>query len=209
VEIGGHDVTRQAEHRRAARIARVFDNPHAGTLPELSIEDNMSLAMSRGSRRRLRFATNRARRELMRERLSVLGLGLEQRLDDNVGLLSAGQRQSMTMVMAGLRDPEVLLLDEHLAALDPATQARTLKLTISLARGLSSATLMVTHNMQHAIEVGDRVVVMSQGGVIADIGGEEKRGLTVDGLVDRITSSGGVVSDRALLREEALAERLP
>jgi putative tryptophan/tyrosine transport system ATP-binding protein len=209
VEIGGCDVTRQAEYRRAARIARVFDDPQAGTLPDLSIEDNMALAMSRGTRRRLRLAINGKRRQLMRERLAVLGLGLEDRLGDSVGLLSAGQRQSLTMVMAALRAPEVLLLDEHLAALDPGTQARTLELSVSLARGLSAATVMVTHNMQHAIEVGDRLLVMSRGRVIFDIAGAEKRAMTVDGLVDRITSSGGTVSDRSLLRDEAIGERLP
>jgi putative ABC transport system ATP-binding protein len=208
VRIDGRDVTRQPEYRRAARIARVFDNPHAGTLPELSIEDNMALAMSRGQRRRLRFAVTRRRRETMRERLAVLQLGLEERLRDSVGLLSAGQRQSLTMVMAGLCDPEVLLLDEHLAALDPATQARTLELTVSLASRLSAATLMVTHNMQHAIDVGDRLLVMSRGRVVADVRDEEKRGLTIDGLVDRITGAGGVVSDRTLLRDDTMTERL-
>ena len=208
VWIDDGEVTRQPEHRRAARIARVFDNPHAGTLPELSIEDNMALAMSRGRRRRLRFAVTHDRRETMRERLAVLQLGLEERLRDSVGLLSAGQRQSLTMVMAGLCDPEVLLLDEHLAALDPATQTRTLNLTVSLAGRLSAATLMVTHNMQNAIDVGNRLLVMSRGRIVADIGEAEKRGLTVDGLVDRITGAGGVVSDRALLRDDAMTERL-
>jgi putative ABC transport system ATP-binding protein len=205
VRLAGRDVTRLPVHRRAGAVARVFDDPRAGTLPELSIEDNMALALSRGRRRTLRFASGRARRALMRERLAVLGLGLEQRVGDPAGLLSAGQRQSLTMVMAGLRDPRLLLLDEHLAALDPATQQRVLELTTGLVRRLGCATLMVTHNMEHAIAVGDRLLVMSRGQVVADLAGERKAALTPERLVETIVAAGDAVSDRLLLRETAAA----
>ncbi|HEY3717910.1 MAG TPA: ATP-binding cassette domain-containing protein [Jatrophihabitantaceae bacterium] len=203
VLIGGADVTRQPQHRRAGRVGRVFDNPHAGTVPELSIEENMALAMARGRRRGLRFATSRHRREAMREALAVLGLGLERRLGDPVRLLSAGQRQSLTMIMASLTSPEVLLLDEHLAALDPGTAKRVLDLTVGLVRRLGSTTLMVTHNMEHAIAVGDRLLVMSRGETIADFAESEKARLTVPQLVGHIIGVGDVVTDRMLLEAGA------
>lgn len=201
VAIDGTDVTRQPDHRRAGRVARVFDDPRVGTAPELSIEDNLALAIGRGRRRGLRPALTTARRSLMRDRLAVLGLGLEDRLHDRVGLLSAGQRQSLTMVMSGLVAPRVLLLDEHLAALDPATQARVLDITIRLVAELGCTTLMVTHNMDHAIRVGDRLLVMSRGRVVADIAGDEKAGLGVGDVVERITAAGDTASDRLLLEE--------
>ncbi|NKQ56082.1 ATP-binding cassette domain-containing protein [Amycolatopsis sp. K13G38] len=203
VVIAGTDVTRQPQHRRAGRIGRVFDNPHAGSVPELSIEENLALAMARGRRRGLRLATTRQRREQMRAPLANLGLGLENRLHDPVRLLSAGQRQSLTMVMASLTSPEVLLLDEHLAALDPGTASRVLDLTVGLVRRLACTTIMVTHNMEHAITVGDRLLVMSRGRVIADFDAEEKARLTVPELVGHITGAGDVVSDRMLLEESA------
>lgn len=203
VILGGADITGQADHRRAGRVSRVFDNPHAGTLPELSIEDNLALAMSRGRRRRLRFALSARRRAVMRERLAVLGLGLESRLSDPVSMLSAGQRQSLTLVMAGLCDPEILLLDEHLAALDPGTQRRVLDLTVSLIERVGCTAIMVTHNMEHALALGDRLLVMSRGRVITDVSGDEKRSLTVAALVDRITGAGDAMADRSLLHEGA------
>lgn len=199
VRIGGVDVTRQPAYRRAGRVGRVFDNPHAGTVPELSIEENMALAMSRGHRRGVGRAVTRARRGRMTEGLAELGLGLERRLSDPVCLLSAGQRQSLTMVMAALTRPEVLLLDEHLAALDPGTQAKVLKLTVDLVRQLGCTSLMITHNMQHAIDTGDRLLVMSRGRLIADFEGPAKATLTIADLVTRITGQGDTVSDRLLL----------
>jgi putative ABC transport system ATP-binding protein len=201
VVLDGRDVTRWPDHRRAGLVARVFDNPQVGTLPQLTIADNMALALARGRRRRLRFAQSAQRRRVMRERLSHLGLGLEDRLDDPVSLLSAGQRQSLTMVMAGLGDPKVLLLDEHLAALDPGTQGKVLALTRRLVAEFGSTTLMVTHNMEHAITLGDRLLVMSRGRVIADFRGEEKRVLTVEALIEHITGAGDAVSDRLALAE--------
>jgi putative ABC transport system ATP-binding protein len=201
VVLAGRDVTRWPDYRRAGRVARVFDNPQVGTLPDLTIADNMALALARGRRRRLRVAQSSAARRLMRERLGELGLGLERRLDDPVSLLSAGQRQSLTMVMAGLGDPQVLLLDEHLAALDPGTQARVLGLTRQLVAEVGATTLMVTHNMEHAIQLGDRLLVMSRGRVIADLRGPQKRDLTVDELIGHVTAAGDALSDRQALSE--------
>lgn len=201
VHIAGEDVTALSDYRRAGRVARVFDNPQVGTAPDLSIEDNMALALSRGQRRRLRPALDVRRRSFIADKLAELGLGLERRLVDPVGSLSAGQRQSVTMVMAALTTPDVLLLDEHLAALDPATQTRVLDITIRLVAELGCTTLMVTHNMDHAIRVGDRLLVMSRGRVVADIAGEEKARLSVGDVVERITAAGDTASDRLLLEE--------
>ncbi|HVW42086.1 MAG TPA: ATP-binding cassette domain-containing protein [Amycolatopsis sp.] len=203
VRLDGTDVTRHADHRRAGRIARVFDDPRAGTAPELSIEDNLALALARGRRRTLRFALSAKRRALMREHLARIGLGLEDRLGDRVGLLSAGQRQSLTMVMAGLSGPSVLLLDEHLAALDPGTAARVLTLTRELVAELGATSLMITHNMEHALALGERLLVLSRGRIIGDLDAETKRATTVDGLVDMITASQDTVSDRLLIGERA------
>ena len=199
VTIGGVDVTRAPDYRRATRVARVFDNPQAGTAPELTIEENMALAMNRSRRRGLRFARSRARRHRMWESLEQLGLGLERRLSDTVAQLSAGQRQSLTLLMAGLCEPEVLLLDEHLAALDPGTQATVMKLTVELVEQLGCTALMVTHNMAHALQLGDRLLVMSRGRVIADLDRQTKAGFTVSELVNTLSDAGDVLSDRVLL----------
>ncbi|MWA02976.1 ATP-binding cassette domain-containing protein [Actinomadura sp. LD22] len=206
VRLCGRDMTRLPDYRRAGLVARVFDDPRAGTAPELSVEDNMALAMSRGERRTLRFALSAKRRALMRERLAELGLGLEDRLPDRVGLLSAGQRQSLTMVMAGLTRPEVLLLDEHLAALDPGTAQRVLGLTAELVRGVGCTTLMITHNMDHALALGERLLVMSRGRVVADLDQRDKRAASVADLVELIAGAGDTVSDRILLREDTPIE---
>lgn len=197
----GHDVTGASEHTRAARIARVFDNPHAGTLPGLSIEENMALATDRGRRRGLRLAVTSHRRARMREALEVLDLGLENRLADSVTMLSTGQRQSLTVVMASLRRPDVLLLDEHVAALDPGTQRTVLGLTVRLIEAMKCTAVMVTHNMEHAISLGNRLIVMSRGSVIADYSGDEKKRLTVPRLVEDITRRGSMISDRSALVE--------
>lgn len=201
VMIAGRDVTKAADYRRAALVARVFDNPNAGTCPELSIADNMAVALRRGRRRGLSRAVRPSDRALMAERLSHLGLGLEHRLSDPVRLLSAGQRQSLTMVMAGLRPPDVLLLDEHLAALDPGTQRTVLDLTLDMIDRLHCTALMVTHNMQHALDHGDRLLVFSQGEIIADLDRDTKNGMTQDDLVAQITGRGDIVSDRIRLGE--------
>ena len=199
VLIDGTDVTSAPDYRRAGHIARVFDNPSTGTVPQLSIEDNMALAMARGTRRGLRWAVTRKRRERMRERLAQLGLGLESRLGSPAAALSAGQRQSLTLVMAALRRPDILLLDEHLAALDPHTQLRVLDLTIDLVSEMGCTSIMVTHNMEHAIKVGDRLLVMGRGEVITSYEGRAKTDLTVQSLIDDITARGEEVSDRSTL----------
>jgi putative ABC transport system ATP-binding protein len=201
VLLGGRDVTRMPDYRRAGRVARVFDDPRAGTATELSIADNLALAASRGSRRRLRFALSSSRRALLRERLAHLGLGLEDRLHDKVGLLSAGQRQSLTMVMASLVRPDVLLLDEHVSALDPATAARVLRLTAELSAEMRCVTIMVTHNMNYALALGERLLVMGNGTVVHDIRSAEKRALTAETVVQLITGSGDAVRDRTRRRE--------
>jgi putative ABC transport system ATP-binding protein len=201
VVLGGRDVTRMPDYRRAGRVARVFDDPRAGTAPGLSIADNLALAASRGSRRRLRFALSSSRRALLRERLAHVGLGLEDRLSDQVGQLSAGQRQSLTMVMASLVRPDVLLLDEHVSALDPATAARVLRLTADLTAEMRGVTVMVTHNMDYALAFGERLLVMSDGTVVDDIRSTEKRDLTAEAVVELITRSGDAVSVRTLHRE--------
>lgn len=201
VRMDGVDVTGWPDYRRAGLVARVFDDPRVGSAPELSIEDNLALALDRGRRRTLRFALNGSRRRLLRDRVARLGLGLEDRLHDRVGLLSAGQRQSLTMIMAGLTAPRVLLLDEHLAALDPATAQRVLQLTSELVSEMGCTTIMVTHNMDHALRMGDRLLVMSRGRIIHDLPHAEKSGLTVAGVIDLITGSGDVVSDRSLLAD--------
>jgi putative ABC transport system ATP-binding protein len=203
VRLAGRDVTRLPDYRRAGLVTRVFDDPRAGTAPDLSIEDNLALAMARGRRRGLRFALTGRRRAVLREHLAGLGLNLENRLADRVGLLSAGQRQSLTMVMAALSAPAVLLLDEHLAALDPGTSATVLRITDELVRELGCTTIMVTHNMDHALAMGDRLLVMSRGGVIADYSGAEKAALSVRAVIDAITGSGDVLADRSLLAEGA------
>jgi putative ABC transport system ATP-binding protein len=200
VRIDGRDVTRDPDYRRAHAIARVFDDPLRGTAPTLSIEENLALALAQG-KRSLRFALNERRRKIMCEALEQLGLGLENRLTDTVQLLSAGQRQSLTLVMASLRQPSVLLLDEHVAALDPRTQKTVLDITVALVGRLRCTTVMVTHNMNHAIAFGDRLLVMSRGEVIADFPHAEKTNLTTERLVLHIAEVGDVVSDRMYLME--------
>ena len=199
VAIAGTDVTGKPQHIRARSVAHVFDNPLLGTAPTMSIQDNLALAMMRERPRRLRRAVTRPRRDQMRTHLATLGLGLENRLTEKVASLSAGQRQSLAMLMAGVTHPTVLLLDEHLAALDPGTGAKVLEQTVKLADRLNCATVMVTHNMQQALDVGDRLLVMSGGRVIEDISANEKAHLGVPDLIERITSTQQVISDRMLI----------
>lgn len=199
VWIGGEDVSRQPDFKRARRVARVFADPLAGTVGDMSIEDNMSFAMARDRSRTLSRANNRAKREIIRESVASLGLGLENRLHEDVGRLSSGQRQSLTVIMAVACAPDILILDEHLSALDPVTRERLTDLTVEAARSAECATLMVTHSMDDAIRLGDRLVVMNAGQVVAQFAGAEKEGLTVDSLLKRISQVGGELSDRSLL----------
>lgn len=199
VLIDGVDVTRQTDYRRARRVARVWADPLAGTVAEMSIEDNMSFAFARDRRRTFRRATSRARRSTIKDAVARLGLGLEDRLHEDVGRLSSGQRQSLTVAMAVACHPDILILDEHLAALDPVTRDRLSTLTVEAAREAGCVTLMVTHSMEEAIRLGDRLIVMNAGQVVAQFSGAEKQDLTVESLIERISQVGGELSDRSLL----------
>ena len=166
IEINGQDVTRLPAHKRAHLVARVFQDPLAGTCEALSIEENMALAYSRGGKRGLTFALNKENRELFREKLSVLKLGLENRLTDRIGLLSGGQRQAVSLLMASLQPSKILLLDEHTAALDPKTAAFVLELTDQIVSENRLTAMMVTHSMRQALDHGSRTVMLHQGRVV-------------------------------------------
>ncbi|RMG56602.1 MAG: ABC transporter ATP-binding protein [Gammaproteobacteria bacterium] len=201
IRVDDVDVTGWPEHRRAALISRVFQDPLLGTCGSLSIEQNLALASRRGQSHGLGWGVRRSDRELFRERLSLLGLGLENRLRDQVGMLSGGQRQALTLLMATLVRPAVLLLDEHTAALDPKTALQVLELTEKLVGELQLTTLMVTHNMRQALQLGNRLVMMHAGRVILDVSGAEKKAMRVEDLLERFYSVRGEAfdSDRMLL----------
>lgn len=182
VLLGGADVTRLGEVERARRIGRVFQNPTAGTAPSLTVEENLSLALSRGERRGLLWAVTGAKRRRFQQELAGLGLGLEKRLNDKVGLLSGGQRQALSLLMATLKRPDVLLLDEHTAALDPRTAALIADLTARWVEERQLTTLMVTHNLEHAIRLGHRLIMMHQGRILFEMAGQEKADLTIEKL---------------------------
>ncbi|MBV2180308.1 ABC transporter ATP-binding protein [Castellaniella sp. MT123] len=181
--IDGEDVTRQPVWDRARKVARVFQDPMAGTCENLTIEENMSLALGRGQFRSLRRAVREEMRVLFRERLVALGLGLENRLTDRIGLLSGGQRQAVSLLMAALRPSRILLLDEHTAALDPRTAQFVLELTARIVAEQGLTTMMVTHSMRQALDVGDRTVMLHQGRVVLDVQGEARQGLDVPDLL--------------------------
>lgn len=189
--VSGQDITKWPEYKRAKLISRVFQDPLLGTCPSATIEQNMALAIRRGKKRGLGKGVKGKDREIFRESLKQLGLGLENRLLDKVGLLSGGQRQALTMLMATLVRPEVLLLDEHIAALDPKTAGQILQLTGDIVKEQKLTTLMITHNMKHAIHFGNRLIMLHQGRVILDVKGEEKKGLTVDTLLEQFYKSQG------------------
>lgn len=200
ISINGNDVTRWPEHKRAANLGRVFQDPLLGTCATLSIEQNMALALKRGKTRGLGFGVRKQDRTLFREQLKTLGLGLEDRLSDRVGLLSGGQRQALTMLMATMTRPDILLLDEHTAALDPKTGRKILDITDAVVRRDSLTTLMVTHNMNQAINMGDRLIMFHQGVIILDISGKDKKGLKVEDLLERFYTLRGesMATDRML-----------
>ena len=191
IAIGGVDVTHLPEHRRAKFIGRVFQDPMMGTAPTMQIEENLALAARRGRRRGLSWGITRTEREEYREKLKTLGLGLEDRMTSKVGLLSGGQRQALTLLMASLRRPELLLLDEHTAALDPATAAKVLELSDRIVAENHLTAMMITHNMRDAITHGNRLIMMNAGRIILDISGEEKRKLTKQDLLDRFAALAG------------------
>ncbi len=201
IRIDGEDVTKLSEHRRAGAIGRVFQDPMMGTAANMGIEENLALAFRRGRPRSLRWGISNKEREKYREFLSQLDLGLENRLSAKVGLLSGGQRQALTLLMATLIRPKILLLDEHTAALDPKTADKVLHLSDQYIREGNLTTLMVTHNMLNAIQYGNRLIMMHEGRIILDIKGEEKKQLTVEDLLKRFGKVSGEVfaNDRALL----------
>ena len=200
IRLGGVDITMLPEHQRAKYIGRVFQDPMMGTAANMQIEENLALAARRGCRRGLRIGITKAEREQFRQMLRLLDLGLEDRLTDKVGLLSGGQRQALTLLMATLRKPKLLLLDEHTAALDPKTAAKVMEVTRTLVNQDQLTTLMITHNMRDAIEYGDRLIMMYEGRIALDIAGQEKKNLTVEQLLNLFTqASGGAVNDRMVL----------
>ena len=195
------DMTLWPEHKRARFIGRVFQDPLLGTCATLSIEQNLALAKKRGAKRSLRIGVKRRDQDHFREKLRIVGLGLEDRLRDKVGLLSGGQRQALTMIMATMVHPEVLLLDEHTAALDPKTAHQILDLTKNIIDELNLTTLMVTHNMNQALIYGNRLIMLHMGRVILDVRDEEKKDLTVQDLLARFYEAQGeeFSSDKMLL----------
>lgn len=201
IAIDGVNVTRLPEHKRARFIGRVFQDPMMGTAATMQIEENLALALRRGKRRTLRVGITAAEREQYRELLKILDLGLENRLTTKVGLLSGGQRQALTLLMATLQKPKLLLLDEHTAALDPKTAAKVLETTERIIQRDHLTTLMITHNMRDAIAHGNRLIMMYDGHIVVDVSGEEKRLLTVEDLLALFEKASGqaLASDRMLL----------
>ena len=207
--IGGEDVTGMPEYKRAQFIGRVFQDPMMGTAPNMQIEENLALANRRGKRRGLRWGVTQTERENYRQLLTGLGLGLEKRMTAKVGLLSGGQRQALTLLMATLVTPKLLLLDEHTAALDPATADKVLELTKKIVAENHITCLMITHNMHAALELGNRTLMMDSGHIVLDISGEERANTTVDGLLDQFAKNVGrrLDNDRILLsRQEETAQ---
>ena len=201
IELGGVDVSRLSEPARAKYLGRVFQDPMMGTAADMQIDENLALARRRGKHRGLAWGISAAEKKEYPELLATLGLGLETRMTAKVGLLSGGQRQALTLLMATLTNPKLLLLDEHTAALDPKTAAKVLELTNKIVSERGLTTLMVTHNMNDAIRLGNRLIMMHNGNVIYDVRGEEKKRLTVSGLLQKFeeVSGGELANDRMLL----------
>ena len=199
--IDGVNVTKLPEHKRAKYLGRVFQDPMMGTAADMWIEENMALASRRGQIRGLKWAINNKEREQFKAMLSELDLGLENRLSAKVGLLSGGQRQALTLLMAVMKKPKLLLLDEHTAALDPKTAAKVLELSNKFISEDHLTAMMITHNMKDAITYGNRLIMMNNGKIILDVSGEEKKKLTVEYLLDAFTKLSGseFANDRALL----------
>ena len=199
--IDGDDITRLTEHKRARYLGRVFQDPMTGTAATMSIEENMAIAARRGESRGFRWGITKKEREQYKEQLKMLGLGLEERLSTKVGLLSGGQRQAVTLLMAALKKPKLLLLDEHTAALDPKTAAKVLEISDKLIEENHLTAMMVTHNMKDAIAHGHRLIMMHEGKIIYDVSGEEKKKLHVSDLLAKFeeVSGGEFANDRMML----------
>ncbi len=201
VTIDGRDVTKLKDYQRARYIGRVFQNPSLGTAPHMSIEENLAIAAERGKRRSLGLGVTRSKKQKYREELQTLNQGLEDRLKDWVGLLSGGQRQSLSLLMATFTNPKILLLDEHTAALDPQRAADVTRLTKQIVETDRLTTLMVTHNLEQAIELGNRLIMMHQGRIVLDVSGTDKQEMTVLRLLEEFENiKGAELSDRSLLQ---------
>ena len=201
IELDGTDISRLSESQRAKYLGRVFQDPMRGTAADMQIAENLALAKRRGQRRGLSWGVTKAEKDEYVELLKRLDLGLDTRLNAKVGLLSGGQRQALTLLMATLTKPRLLLLDEHTAALDPKTAAKVMELTDRIVREGQLTTLMITHNMRDAIQYGNRLIMLHDGHVILDIAGEEKKKLTVPDLLEQFTKASGdeFANDRAIL----------
>lgn len=201
IVIDGTDVTKLPEYKRAKLLGRVFQDPMMGTAADMQIDENLSLAYRRGQHRGLKWAIKSKEKKLYKEMLERLGLGLENRLTSKVGLLSGGQRQALTLLMAVMQNPKLLLLDEHTAALDPKTAATVLELSDKFIEEGNLTAMMITHNMNDAIKHGNRLIMMHEGRIIYDVSGEEKKNLTVDDLLKKFADLSGkeFANDRALL----------
>lgn len=201
IEISGEDVTGMPEYQRARYIGRVFQDPMMGTAPNMQIEENLALAYRRGKKRGLRWGVTQQEKALYREKLATLGLGLEDRMTARVGLLSGGQRQALTLLMATMVTPKILMLDEHTAALDPSTAKKVLELTKKIVKERNISCLMVTHNMNQALELGNRTLMMNSGNIVFDVRGEERAKMSVNDLLERFAEGAGkeMNNDRILL----------
>ena len=199
--VDGVDVTRLPEYKRAKYLGRVFQDPMTGTAADMQIEENLALAARRGKRRTLRAGITAKERKEYKELLKILDLGLEDRLTAKVGLLSGGQRQALTLLMATLKKPKLLLLDEHTAALDPKTAKKVLDITEDIVAKNNLMTIMITHNMADAIRVGNRLIMMHEGQIVVDVKGEEKKKLTIEQLLQMFEASSGtqMTSDKVML----------
>ena len=209
INLNGYNLTHLPEHKRAKHLGRVFQDPMMGTAATMGIEENLALAYRRGQKRGLHSGITSEERKLYREKLATLGLGLEDRMTSKVGLLSGGQRQALTLLMATLRKPDLLLLDEHTAALDPKTADKVLHLTEEIVARDHLTTLMVTHNMHQALELGNRTLMMDRGHIILDVAGAERAGMTVEDLLAKFKSGAGKAldNDRILLSEQTNSNR--
>lgn len=201
IVIDGVDVTRLPEYKRAKYLGRVFQDPMTGTAADMQIEENLALAARRGKKRTLRSGITAKERKEYKELLKILDLGLEERLTAKVGLLSGGQRQALTLLMATQKKPKVLLLDEHTAALDPKTAKKVLDITEEIVEKNKLTTIMITHNMADAIRVGNRLIMMHEGRIVVDVKGEEKKNLTIEQLLQLFESSSGsrFTNDKVML----------
>lgn len=201
IVLNGEDISRQPEHKRAIHLGRVFQDPMFGTAAGMQIEENLALAYRRGEKRGLGWGVMKDEKDFYAEKLKILGLGLEDRMTSKVGLLSGGQRQALTLLMATLKNPHLLLLDEHTAALDPKTAKTVLDITEKIVTENQLTTLMITHNMKDALRMGNRIIMMHEGRIIFDAEGEEKKKLTVADLLQKFeqASGGEFANDRMML----------